>query len=202
MVGFTDIVALGIWKWNRAFIRRQIWVSSTRGTWTRRKLRRLNAQITGVWGVLGGGWFHSALYCRLTNDFNLWLRTPRVRKKSCFPMVAIDGWERRGRRWETTKFCQESRDLGEFKPCSVVFVGATGPLTTNTSRSPSLAGQTGDNDMGYARDTRGTESGRATEAATSKNQIPTLFHFVPFSLFLALSPLPGPHLDLISMDLR
>lgn len=172
---------------------------STRGTWTRRKLRRLNAQITGGWGVLDGGWFHSALYCRLTNDFNLWLRTPRVRKKSCFPMVAIDGWKRRGRRWETTKFCQASRDLGEFKPRSVVFVGATGSLTTNTSRSPSLAAWTGGND---ADDTPGypgdwiRQSHRGCKLQESNPNIIPFCSLLAFLSFVSSSRTPpGPHFN-------
>lgn len=84
MDSFTDIVVLGIRKWNSAFIRRQMWDNSTRGTRTRHKLQRLNDQITEVWGLLDWGWFPSALCCRLTNDFNLWLTDSQGKKEELF----------------------------------------------------------------------------------------------------------------------
>lgn len=84
----------------------------------------------------------------------------------------------------------------------MVVVDAIGPLTTNTSLSYLLAGQTGGNN---ADDTPeipcGVNKVELKRLQTTENQIPMLFHFVPSSLFLALSPLPGPHLDPISVDL-
>lgn len=158
---------------------------------------------SGGYSTGGGFQAHYAAGWQMTLICDL--QTHRVRKKSCFSMVAIDRWERRGRRWETAKTCQESRDLGEFEPRSVLVVDATGPLTTNTSLSHLPAGWNGGNN---ADDTHtpeiscGMNKAEQQRLQTMENQIPMLFHFVPPSLFSAWSPLPGPHLDPISMDLR
>ena len=85
----------------------------------------------------------------------------------------------------------------------MVVVDVTGPLTTNTSLSPSLSGRTRGNDADDIPELSwGVNKVEQQRLQMTENQIPMSLHFVPFSLFLALSPLPGPHLDPISMDLR